>query len=172
MLILTFVIFILLFRLMLVKTFMVILISWLVLYNIHMNIGNVILWFAIGYVGATVASTIHTGINIGVRKMGFDRKHPNKSEGFVKTQPYHPLYDIVIFTICGYFCGINTLGVAVATAGIWFLLSIALDWLFWVAIKHPSSYTYKEFYKGFQPWLTFCYVAIVAAPFVAYSLTF
>lgn len=64
-------------------------------------------------------------------------------EGYEKTKPWHPLYNIILFSLFG-----------------------------WVLIKHPWSLSFKEFYVDYQPWITLIYLAIFAGPVVGYLFIF
>jgi hypothetical protein len=60
-------------------------------------------------------------------------------EGYEKTKPWHPLYNIILFSLFG-----------------------------WVIIKHPWGLSFKGFYVDYQPWITLIYIAIFIGPVVGY----
>lgn len=91
-------------------------------------------------------------------------------EGYEKTKPGHPLYNIVIFTVFGfiYMNGLSNLTIAKAfiTGAIWASICIVFDVFGWVIIKHPWSLTFKQFYVD-----TLIYIAIFIGPMLGFLLT-
>ena len=96
-------------------------------------------------------------------------------EGYEKTKPWHPLYNIVIFTVFGfiYMNGLSnpTRTEAFVTGAIWVSICIVFDVFGWVIIKYPWSLTIKQFYVGYQPWITLIYIAIFIGPILSFLLT-
>ena len=94
-------------------------------------------------------------------------------EGYEKTKPWHPLYNVVIFPIFAYLylhgLEIVTLTEVMATSLIWGTITVVFDLFGWVLIKHPWSLTFREFYIDYQPWITLIYITIYASPFIAYG---
>jgi hypothetical protein len=93
-------------------------------------------------------------------------------EGYEKTKPWHPLYNIVVFTLFGfiYMNGLSnpSLNEALITGTIWVSITIVGDLVGWVLIKHPWRLTFKEFYIDYQPWITLIYLAILIGPLIGY----
>lgn len=93
-------------------------------------------------------------------------------EGYEKTKPWHPLYNIILFTIFGllYMKGIAnpTIVEALITGAIWSGICIVFDVFGWVIIKHPWSLSFKEFYIDYQPWITLIYIAIFLGPVIGF----
>lgn len=114
----------------------------------------------------------HTVFNIVVLKMSSMADGPGMGEGYEATKPWHPLYNILIFPIAAYMylstLPIVTLYEVVLTSLLWGTLTIIVDVVGWVIIKHPWSLTFKEFYIDYQPWITLIYLAIYISPFLAY----
>ncbi len=130
--------------------------------------------FWICYAIVTLIGILHTVFNIYVLHMSpMDEK--SMGEGYEKTKPWHPLYNIVLFTVFGYFYLIGlpapTLIEALVTGGVWVGICIVFDVFGWVLIKHPWSLTFKGFYVDYQPWITLIYMAIFAGPFLGYCIT-
>lgn len=96
-------------------------------------------------------------------------------EGYERTKPWHPLYNILLFSFFGwlYMNGLETPTIkeAIITGALWAGICIAFDVFGWVLIKHPWSLSAKEFYVDYQPWITLIYVAIFVGPFVGYGIT-
>ena len=90
------------------------------------------------------------------------------------TKPWHPLYNIILFTLFGllYLRKVNnlTLKKAMTTGALWSGISIVIDLVGWVLIKHPWSLTFKEFYIDYQPWITLVYLAMFIAPMIGYFI--
>ena len=138
------------------------------------NFGMSMLWFWISYILVTCAGIIHTIINIYV--LGMKPMDENgMGEGYEKTKPWHPLYNIISFSIFGfaYMNGLAepTITEALITGAIWAGICIVFDVFGWVLIKHPWSLSFKEFYVDYQPWITLIYLAIFAGPTVGYLFT-
>lgn len=114
----------------------------------------------------------HTVFNIVVLKMSSMADGPGMGEDYEATKPWHPLYNILIFPIAAYMylftLPVVTLYEVVLTSLLWGTLTIIVDVVGWVIIKHPWSLTFKEFYIDYQPWITLIYLAIYISPFLAY----
>ena len=138
------------------------------------NFGFSMLWFWIAYIIVTLIGILHTIFNIYVLHMKPMDKE-SMGEGYEKTKPWHPLYNIVIFTVFGfiYMNGLSnpTIVEAFITGAIWVSICIVFDVFGWVIIKHPWSLTFKQFYVEYQPWITLIYIAIFIGPILGFSLT-
>lgn len=137
------------------------------------NFGMSMLWFWICYILVTIVGILHTAFNIYVLKMK-PMDTDGMGEGYEKTKPWHPLYNIVLFAIFGwlYMRGLSapSLPEAMITGTIWTVICIAFDVFGWVIIKHPWSLSFKEFYIDYQPWITLIYIAIFVSPIIGYFL--
>lgn len=131
------------------------------------------LCFWICYALVTAVGILHTVFNIYVLhlKPMDDR---SMGEAYEKTKPWHPLYNIVLFSVFGfiYMRSLNapTLHESLITGAIWSAICILFDLFGWVMVKHPWSLTFREFYIDYQPWITFIYLAIFAGPLVGFLL--
>ena len=138
------------------------------------NFGYSMLWFWIAYIVVTLIGIGHTIFNITVLHMKSMKDGPGMGEGYERTKPWHPLYNIVIFSLCGwlYLRGLKnpTLTDALCTGAIWAGVCIVFDVFGWVLIRHPWSLTFREFYIDYQPWITLIYLAIFLGPLVGYWL--
>lgn len=132
------------------------------------------LWFFIAYTLVTWIGILHTIFNIKVLHMKSMKESPGMGEGYEKTKPWHPLYNIIIFPIFGflYMNGLSnpTINEALITGLIWTLICIIGDLVGWVLIKHPWRLTFKEFYIDYQPWITLIYIAIFLGPIIGFLL--
>ena len=131
------------------------------------------LWFWIAYFIVTDIGVLHTIFNIKVLHMKSMKESPGMGEGYEKTKPWHPLYNVVVFRIFAYLylhgLEIVTLTEVMATSLIWGTITVVFDLFGWVLIKHPWSLTFREFYIDYQPWITLIYITIYASPFIAYG---
>ena len=138
------------------------------------DFGFSMLWFWSAYIIVTLIGILHTIFNIYVLHMKPMDKE-SMGEGYEKTKPWHPLYNIVIFTVFGfiYMNGLSnpTIAEAFITGAIWVSICIVFDVFGWVIIKHPWSLTFKQFYIEYQPWITLIYVAIFIGPILGFLLT-
>ena len=65
------------------------------------SFGLSMLWFWIGYILVTCVGIVHTIINIYI--FGMKPMDENgMGEGYEATKPWHPLYNIILFTIFGF----------------------------------------------------------------------
>lgn len=139
-----------------------------------MNVGMLFLWLLVGYVVVTWVGIGHTVFNIKVLHMQSMKESEGLGEGYEKTKPWHPLYNIIIFPIFGwlYMSGLDqvSLGAALVAGVIWAAASMLIDLFGWVLIPHPLKLTFKQFYVEYQPWITMIYVAIFLGPVIGYFL--
>lgn len=138
------------------------------------HFGFSMLWYWGAYLIVTLIGILHTVFNITVLHMQSMKEGPGMGEGYEKTKPWHPLYNLLIFPVFAflYFQGLETVTFSnvVATSLIWGTLTAAFDVIGWVLIKHPWSLSFREFYIDYQPWITLIYLTIYASPFLAYWL--
>ena len=138
------------------------------------NFGRSMLMFWLCYFIVTCVGIGHTVFNIYVLHMKPMDEY-GMGEGYEKTKPWHPLYNIILFSIFGwlYMCGITepSLHEAVITGAIWSAICIVFDVFGWVIIKHPWSLSFKEFYVDYQPWISLIYIAIFLGPIVGFLFT-
>lgn len=137
------------------------------------NLGMSMLCFWICYVLVTIVGILHTVFNIYVLHMK-PMDGESMGEGYEKTKPWHPLYNIILFSIFGYLymdrLAEPTITEAIITGFIWAIICIVFDVFGWVIIKHPWSLSFKEFYVDYQPWITLIYIAIFFGPIVGFFL--
>ena len=138
------------------------------------NFGMSMLWFWISYVIVTLIGVGHTIFNILVLHMKSMKDGPGMGEGYEMTKPWHPLYNIILFSLFGYLymhgLAVPTMVEAVITGAVWTGICIVFDLFGWVIIKHPWSLSFKEFYVDYQPWITLIYIAIFLGPIVGFVL--
>ena len=65
------------------------------------DIGMSLLWYAVSYVVVTWVGIGHTIFNILVLGMSGMSEGPGLGMGYEMTKPWHPLYNIILFTISG-----------------------------------------------------------------------
>ena len=138
------------------------------------NTAYLFLWYFAAYVLVTLTGVLHTVFNITVLHMKSMMDSPGMGEGYERTKPWHPLYNIIIFPPFAYLylAGLHTvtLQTAVWTGLLWGTVTIVIDVIGWVLIKHPLSLTFKEFYVDYQPWITLIYLTIYASPLIAFGV--
>ena len=137
------------------------------------NFGMSMLWFWAAYVSATIIGIVHTVFNIYVLHMKpMDEK--SMGEGYEKTKPWHPVYNIILFSLFRwlYMRGLTkpSLYDALIAGVVWAGICIIFDVLGWVIIKHPWSLSFKAFYIDYQPWITLIYIAIFLGPVIGFIL--
>lgn len=140
-----------------------------------MDFGMSILWYSIVYVVVTLVGILHTCFNGYVLKMDKDNTKPIKSmydiKSYAATVKYHALYNIILWPIAAYYYLIkvqpDNLWLEALIIGLsWMLLTIIVDLIGWVLIRHPWAMTWKEMYVDYQPHITLIYVAILVSAFV------
>ena len=138
------------------------------------RLGPSLLWYALAYTVVTCIGILHTVYNIYVLHMSSMAEGPGMGEGYERTKPWHPLYNILVFPVCAWAylhgCVSPSLVLALKTSLLWGIVTIVIDLIGWVLIRHPWALTAKEFYIDYQPWITLIYLAIFAAPFIAYAV--
>lgn len=138
----------------------------------HFGISMLCYWLA--YAIVTLIGVLHTIFNITVLHMKSMKDGPGMGEGYEKIKPWHPLYNIIIFPVFAWLylnsLASITLNEVALTAAVWLSITLVVDLIGWVIIKHPWSLTFKEFYVDYQPWITLIYLTIFVSPFIAYLI--
>lgn len=133
------------------------------------SFGHSMLMFWICYILVTMVGIGHTVFNIYVLHMKPMDSH-SMGEGYEKTKPWHPLYNIILFSLFGWLylraLPEPTLSEAFITGGIWTGICIVFDLFAWVIIRHPWSLRFREFYVDYQPWISLIYAAIFLGPVI------
>ena len=133
-----------------------------------------LIWYALCYTAVTWVGIGHTVFNILILGMSGMSEGPGLGMGYEMTKPWHPLYNIILFTISGllYLRKVNDLTIrkAVLTGALWAGISIVTDLVGWVLIKHPLRLTFRQFYIEYQPWITLVYLAMFVAPVIAFLI--
>ena len=133
--------------------------------------GISMLCFWVCYILVTLVGMLHTIFNIFVLHMK-PMDDNSMGEGYEKTKPWHPIYNIILFSIFGFIYMnqlINpTITEALITGTIWMGICIVFDVFGWVIIKHPWSLTFREFYVEYQPWISLIYLAILLGPIIGF----
>ena len=127
------------------------------------------------YIVVTTIGIGHTVFNWKVLHMENDKEVVTGMYDIVpyaKTVPFHPLYNIIIWPIFSYIYLANTTSGNVWTQALvlgaaWMVLTIVIDLIGWVIIRHPWRMTYKEMYVDYQPWITLIYLSIFVSPLIA-----
>lgn len=138
------------------------------------NFGMSMLWFWTAYIIVTFIGIGHTIFNICVLHMKSMKDSPGMGEGYERTKPWHPLYNIIMFSVFGflYMHGLSEPSIqeALVTDAVWSGICIVADLFGWVIIKHPWSLSFKEFYVDYQPWITLIYAAIFLGPVAGFLM--
>ena len=99
------------------------------------NLGMSMLWFWVAYAAVTILGIAHTVFNIYVLHMK-PMDGTSMGEGYEKTKPWHPLYNIILFGLFGwlYMRGVAdpSLYDALITGAIWAGICIVFDVFGWV----------------------------------------
>jgi len=133
------------------------------------------LWFWTAYILVTIIGIMHTMFNWEVLKMETQKDiefKPSQVPAYIKTIPFHVLYNIVIFPMFAYIylkqvAPVNLWEEALIIAITWTAITIVFDLVGWVLIKHPWHMTFKEMYVDYQPWITLIYITIFVSPLIA-----
>lgn len=133
-----------------------------------------ILYYFLAYFVVTIIGVLHTVFNIYILHYKSMKDSPGMGEAYERTKPFHPLYNIIVFPIFTWLYFLSTSSLTLETAAItsllWGAVTIILDLIGWVLIRHPWSLSFKEFYIDYQPWITLTYLIIFASPFITYGL--
>lgn len=137
------------------------------------DFGRSMIMFWLSYIIVTCIGIAHTVFNIYVLHMK-PMDETGMGEGYEKTKPWHPLYNITLFSLFGwlYMRGLPEpmFLEAVLTGVIWAGICIIFDVFGWVIIKHPWSLSFRSFYVDYQPWITLIYIAIFLGPVIGFVL--
>lgn len=137
------------------------------------DFGRSMIMFWLSYIIVTCIGIAHTVFNIYVLHMK-QMDENGMGEGYEKTKPWHPVYNIILFSLFGwlYMRGLPepTFLEAVLTGAIWAGICIVFDVFGWVIIKHPWSLSFHSFYVDYQPWITLIYIAIFLGPVIGFVL--
>lgn len=94
------------------------------------DFGSSMLWFWVCYLLVTGVGILHTVFNIYVLHMKPMDKN-SMGEGYEKTKPWHPVYNIILFSLFGflYMSGLAqpTITEAVITGALWAGICIVFD---------------------------------------------
>ena len=142
------------------------------------------LWFWVSYVVVTLVGIVHTIFNGVVLKMEtMAQLSPENQQAvadtayamgtaYAKTVPFHPLYNIVIWSFFAFFyfrmakTEKRQWKTALFLGLSWSIIAIVFDVFGWIIVKHPWSLTWKGFYVDYQPWITLIYIAIFLSAFI------
>lgn len=138
------------------------------------HFGWVILWLVVAYSVVTLVGLIHVIILSrvfgvpGYKEAGVPFM---KSPAYVKTKPYQPIYNIILFPIFIWIClqgfgTANTVHALYQIAITWTIVSIMIDFISWIVIPHPFRFTLKEFYIDYQPWISLIYLSIFVSHYI------
>ena len=127
------------------------------------NFGMSMLWFWVCYAIVTCVGILHTIFNIYVLKMK-PMDENGMGEGYEKTKPWHPLYNIISFSIFGfaYMNGLAepTITEAMITGAIWAGICIVFDVFGWVLILLSLSVAFFNFKRCLKQLIVLKYMLI------------
>lgn len=141
------------------------------------DLGVSLLYYFAAYFIVTLVGILHTVFNIYVLHYKSMKESPGMGEAYERTKPFHPLYNLMIFPLFAwlYFMSLQDAviwNLVLPVSLLWGTLTIVIDLIGWVVIKHPWSLSFKEFYIDYQPWITLTYLIIYASPFLTYGLMY
>jgi len=141
-----------------------------------LNIVLSMLWLFVANILITLAGIVHTIYNWKVLRMESPKgTKPSKVLAYKCTETYHPLYKIILFPVFSYIYLLQTnhenlLQEALIIAISWRLITIIVDLIGWVLIKHSWHMTFKEMYIDYQPGISLIYISIFISPFIAFII--
>lgn len=139
-----------------------------------------LIYYIIGYLIVTTIASLHFLFNWKVRgQEAFDTKlgiralkeNATQFEAFKSTKPFHPIYNIVVFSIISVWMLNNfyneiSIFEAISIGVLWLVYCFLFDIIFWVVLPHPWRLTVKELFITYQPWITLAYLAIFISPII------
>jgi len=96
----------------------------------------------------------------------------SQAPAYIMTIPFHPLLNLLVWPWfgCWYLRSLSPevprLREAWRLGLFWTIITIIMDPIGWVLIPHPWRMTFREFYVGYQPWITLIYLVIFASPII------
>lgn len=135
------------------------LVTWLIAY-----VGIEVIGFAAGLL---LAAAMHSG----------SYADPTREPSYIAEEWFLPAANLVLWTLLAlaYFGkrpgrGRSRLTESVRLGTFWLAVSLPADFVFFVAIKNPSSLTAHEFYVGQFPWIYLVYAAVFVSPLCAAAI--
>lgn len=99
----------------------------------------------------------------------------SQAPAYLMTLPYHPLLNLFWLPFAWLYLRTytidNRLLEAFRLGAFWTALSMLVDLVGWVLIPHPWAMTFRQFYVGYQPWITLIYLVIFASPVLVIFFT-
>jgi hypothetical protein len=145
------------------------------------DIKRALIYFLVAYVVVTVLATA-VSVLYG---MVYPSSPPQelgvsllKAPSFTATVPYHVLIMLLIWPV---FAGMyfrkrqlqnrdRELKEALRLSFFWLAAAMIVDFVCFVLIKHSWSFTPREFYVEYQPWISLIYISIFLSPLIYLGL--
>ncbi len=136
------------------------------------NITNLIIWFAVGFIIVYFIRTFH--IKRVIKKRTDIHSQENSftfKKAYKKSILFFPFYFLPIWLLCSYFYFSNTLHKDVVLEGIivavlWVSLLIVFDFFIWLQTKEKQKMSWKEIYLKSQPWTSLMYYTTMISPII------
>jgi hypothetical protein len=98
----------------------------------------------------------------------------SQAPAYLMTLPYHPLLNLFWLPFAWmYLRSFSTdkrRREALNLGIFWTVICILIDLVGWILIPHPWAMTFKEFYVGYQPWISLIYLVIFLSPLISARL--
>jgi hypothetical protein len=137
------------------------------------NVQNAFLYWLVAYWTVTVLGVLLTLIFTLTRHLPSAKQlgvKPSQAPAYLKTVPYHLPMNIPVWLFFAWLflrsvAGVRHLVIEAILLGIfWLILSLLVDCVAFVLIRHPYSFTWREFYIDYQPWITLIYLVVLFSP--------
>jgi hypothetical protein len=141
------------------------------------EVTKAILYLLAAYVVTTIFGallSITLGYALGLPSYLEASVKPSQSPAYKVTEPFQPLLCLIVYSFFAYrhlrgTAKQNSWGEAFRIGYVGLIGSILIDFVAFVLIPHPYSFTLKDFYIGYQPWITVIYFVIFISPLLAIS---
>lgn len=139
------------------------------------NVQNAFLYWLAAYWAVTVLGVLLTLIFTltlhlpSAKRLGVK---PSQVPAYLKTVPYHLPMNIPVWPFFAWLYLRSVTGKphllkeAILLGMFWLILSLLVGYVTFVLIKYPYSFTQREFYIDYQPWITLIYLVVLFSPLV------
>lgn len=134
-----------------------------------LNLKRAIGTFFMAYIAITILATAFCML-IAVLLHTPATSSPVNSPAYRLAEKFLPLLNLLVWMAFAWFYfkqpaqPIASWKEPVALGGLWFVITVPVDFVAFVLIKNPISLTPNEFYVGQFPWIYLIYVAVFVSP--------
>jgi hypothetical protein len=139
------------------------------------DVQSAFLYWLAAYWGITIFGVLLTFIFAMTLRLPTAKElgvKPSQAPAYLKTVPYHLPMNVPVWLFLAwlYLQSVasrpDLIKEAIFLGTFWLILSMVMDYVAFVLIPHPYSFTWREFYIGYQPWITLIYLVVLFSPLI------